>query len=95
MLVIHIYPYRGDAAEAFRLRIGEIKNDPSYDINYSSMRIIRGESCVHYWGGHSANQLKGARPNKFVVHDRSRCFRKVLEVIRGRELFAGVEVKYV
>lgn len=93
MLVIHIYPYWQEAKEAFTKAV-KLKDEIT-EIDCTRLKLLRAGDCVQYWAGTNYRLLKGVRPYKFIVHDRYRCYGKVLEVVRERELFAGVNVEYV
>ena len=98
MLTVHIYPHWNEAKRAFKTeaeKVLEIMPAGAVTINYSTLTIEKITTTEKHYGGTDHRRLLGLLPKTYVVHDKERCYGKLLDVVRSREILRGTKVVYV
>lgn len=95
--IVNVYPYPQEAREAFDKDwryLRDIMPKGAYKAYPTNLILDQFNRKRMYFGGINYRRLMGLRPTKFVVHDKDKCYGKVIEIINERFILHGVEVEY-
>lgn len=89
-IVIHIYPQRVEAVRAI-----EKVDHPRADKHHAVMFIDYPTERHIYFAGTQDRQIRKHLPDKFIIHDKDRCYGPVLDAVREVSFFNDIEVQHL